>query len=552
MPHHTVPGIDASVKQDAVQHIKEEKAIGAIQSFRLYRKAVFWSFALSSCIMMEGFDLVILNSLYVLPSFQQRFGTPDKHGDLVISSHWQQVLSNSPLMGQIVGLILSGYVVEKIGYKYTLIAGLVTLAITITATFVAETSSILALGLFLCGIPWGVFQTTTTTYASEVTPLQLRPFLTTYVNFCWCFGQMVCSFVLRRVSTLSSKEAYKIPLATQWIWILPLIIAISFAPESPWWLIRRGRTEDAKRALLRLTTRHHTDHVNTKAAVNMMFYTNELEKSQSGGMNYWDCFKGTDLRRTEISCNVWAVQVLSGGALMNYSAYFYSRAGMSSTTAFSFQCAQYGLGMLGTITSWFLMTKFGRRTLYLFGQSVGLLVFAAMGILACFLSGDKASWTMGSLLLAFTLSYDLTVGPVCYTLVAEISSTRLRNKTIVLARIWYNALSVAMTAINPQMLNPTAWNLGGKSGFVYVGTTLIMLTWTYFRLPETKGRSFTELDMLFEDGIAAKDFDAASPRTLVMPENPDQVEEGKIRTTNVVTVVVEHQDEKEIVERIET
>ena len=52
-------------------------------------------------------------------------------------------------------------------------------------------------GEILCGIPWGVFQTITTAYAAEVTPVALRPFLTTYVNLCWvCLTRAILRLML--------------------------------------------------------------------------------------------------------------------------------------------------------------------------------------------------------------------------------------------------------------------------------------------------------------------------------------------------------------------
>lgn len=498
------------LRTDAIQTIREERSLSLLQTFKLYRKAVLWSLAISTCIVMEGFDLIILNSLYVLPAFERRFGVLNSRGDYVVTAKRQLTLSDLALVGQIVGLLVSGYVVDRIGYKFTLIGGLVALAGAITAPFCAMNFGVLAVGQVLCGIPWGIFQTTVVTFATECCPLQLRPFLTTYVNFCWCLGQLTASLVLRRVQTLPGDLSFRLAFATQWIWILPLIIAIWFAPESPWWLIRQGRTMDARRHLMRLTTRHYADHANTKATVNMMFYTNELEKSQSGGINYRDCFRGTDLRRTEISCNVWAIQIVSGGSFMGYAAYFYQRAGLSARNALNFQAAMFGLGMLGTMFSWFLMRRFGRRTLYLFGQVVGILLLLGMGLTAIFVTGRLSGWVEGSLLLVFAFVYDATVGPVCYVLVAEVSSTRLRNKTIVLARTWYNLLGIAAGSLTPQMLNPDTWNWQGKAAFGYAGTGLIMLVWTYFRLPETKDKSFTELDMLFKDHVRARDFDAAS------------------------------------------
>ena len=52
----------------------------------------------------------------------------------------------------------------------------------------------------------------------------------------------------------------------------------------------------------------------------------------------------------------------------------------------------------------------------------------------------------------------------------------------------------------------TAWNWGGKAGLFYAGTNLLCNVWCYFRLPETKDRSFGEIDLLFENKISARKF----------------------------------------------
>ena len=86
----------------------------------------------------------------------------------------------------------------------------------------------------LCGLPWGTFQTLTTTYAAEVCPVALRPYLTTYVNLCWVIGQFLSSAVLKGVSAETGEQGFRLPYALQWIWPVPLIIGIALAPESPW------------------------------------------------------------------------------------------------------------------------------------------------------------------------------------------------------------------------------------------------------------------------------------------------------------------------------
>ena len=61
-------------------------------------------------------------------------------------------------------------------------------------------------------------------------------------------------------------------------------------------------------------------------------------------------------------------------------------------------------------------------------------------------------------------------------------------------------------ALEPYFVNPTQWNLKGYTGFVWGGTTFVMLVWGFFRLPETKGRSYDELDVLFAKKVPARKF----------------------------------------------
>jgi len=79
--------------------------------------------------------------------------------------------------------------------------------------FFAQNIGMLFAGEILCGLPWGAFQTLITTYATEVSPLILRPYLTTYVNLCWVTGQFISTGVLRGLLGRSDQWAWRIPYA---------------------------------------------------------------------------------------------------------------------------------------------------------------------------------------------------------------------------------------------------------------------------------------------------------------------------------------------------
>ncbi|CZR67483.1 probable transporter (major facilitator superfamily) [Phialocephala subalpina] len=498
----------AGLSAEAKDATAKEHEMGFIQAIKLYPKAVGWSILLSTAIVMEGYDVVLLSSFYALPQFNKKYGVLTPDGTFTVPAPWKSGLSNGALCGEILGLFINGIISEKYGYRKTMIVSLAMMIAFIFIPFFSHNIQTLLAGEILCGIPWGVFQTLTTAYASEVCPVALRAYLCTYVNLCWVMGQFIASGVLRAVLSREDQWAYRIPFAIQWLWPLPILIGVIFAPESPWWLVRHNRTEDAKRALLRLTTRNDPTF-NADATIAMMTHTNEIEKQLSAGTSYWDCFKGIDLRRTEIACMVWMVQTLCGSTFMGYSTYFYQQAGLPTTAAFDLSMGQYALGMIGTMGSWFLMSRAGRRTLYFNGSLVLFALLMIIGLTAIAPASNLGSrWAIGSMLLIFTFIYDLTVGPVCYALVAEVSSTRLKAKTIVLARNFYNVGGIVVNILTTYQLTPkpNGWGWGAKSAFFWAGSCALCIVWIYFRLPEPKGRTYGEMDVLFERGIPAREF----------------------------------------------
>jgi SP family general alpha glucoside:H+ symporter-like MFS transporter len=99
------------------------------------------------------------------------------------------------------------------------------------------------------------------------------------------------------------------------------------------------------------------------------------------------------------------------------------------------------------------------------------------------------SWTAGTMVLLLSATADFSVAPVVYTIVSEIPSTRLRAKSIILARNAYNIINLAfVNIISYRQFNPAAWNWGPKACFFWAGINLLMNLYLYFRLRELTSR----------------------------------------------------------------
>ncbi|ABN64354.1 maltose permease [Scheffersomyces stipitis CBS 6054] len=497
------------MSNEARDNDHKEKVMPLREGLKTFPKAVMWSIILSTALVMEGYDTNLLNSLFGFQAFNKKFGHFDERLNVyIIEARWQTGLNMGYNCGCVIGLAIAGFIADIYGYRRTLMTALATSVGLIFLQFFAPNKEVLLLAYVLLGINWGSYQTLTVTYASEVAPTTLRVYLTTYVNVCWVFGQLISSGVLKGVTSMAeTPNSYRIPFAVQWVWPIPLFIGVYLAPESPWFLVKRGRDEEAKRSLKRLLSEnsHMPDKdVLAQAMLAKIQMTVQEEDTADAG-TFRDCFRGTNFRRTRIAAFTWLFQSITGSSLMGYSTIFYQQAGLAVSMSFTFSIIQYCLGIIGTVGSWFVSQKVGRRPIYFFGLCTMFVLLILVGGLGV-ANTTGAKWGIGTLLLIFTFVYDLTVGPMCYCIVAEIPSSKLRTKTVMLSRNMYNVANIIVGVVTPYMLSPTAWDWKAKTGFFWAGFSLLGSIWVYFELPETRNRTYAELDILFQDKVPARKF----------------------------------------------
>jgi MFS transporter, SP family, general alpha glucoside:H+ symporter len=137
--------------------------------------------------------------------------------------------------------------------------------------------------------------------------------------------------------------------------------------------------------------------------------------------------------------------------------YFFLQAGISTSNAFSIAIASTGMAFVGTLISWLLLARFGRRILYLSGISCMSGVLLIVGICSAASSSQGAMWAQVAFVLIWKLLYSLTVGPICYAIISETSAIRLRPQTVVIARNSYCLTQIVAQVLNPYMLNPIEW-----------------------------------------------------------------------------------------------
>nr|POE56352.1 maltose permease mal31 [Quercus suber] len=488
---------------DQVRRAAElEHDLGFWQALRRYPTAAGWSVFFSLGVIMTAFDPQLLGAWEMDVSDWSEYGKPNR-------SAGRGVFRGVPY-----GVVWTQedfwYVgpPSKCRVKSAYFESAVCVVLTTAFIFIqffARSLPILLIGEIFGGLVLGTYATIAPTYASEVCPVALRGLLTSFTNLCFVIGQLIANGVIAGTSTLDSHWAYSAPFAAQWIWPLVILAGMPWAPESPWWLVRKDRIEDAERSLRRLAS----TAVDVKPTLAMIIETDQLEQEMQAGTTYLDCLRPINLRRTEIGIGVYCIQVLSGIYLVGYATYFFELAGLPTSKAFDMSIGFLALGFIGTCASWWAQAYFGRRTIYISGLAALMLILMLIGILDCvpgYETTPAVIWTQSSLMLVWNFVYDFSVGPVCFVILCEVSATKVRSKTIAIATASQALLAIGMTTAIPYMINPDQANMRGKIGFFYGGLSALCLLWAFFRVPETKGRTFEELDLMFVRKVSTRAF----------------------------------------------
>ena len=489
-----------------------EQSMTMRYTLKYYYIALIWAALMAAPIIMEGYETALVPSFFSFKNFKEIYGSVDVNGVYYIAPTWQSGITIAAACGQLFGLWLAPRLVNQFGYRICTMGGLTwaagCLLIGFFSTSIATSKLHMYLaGELLLGIPWGLFQGITLPYASDITPLKLKGPATTMINIFWLIGQLVSASVLRGASEMKSRGwSIKLPMLIQYSWLVPLFLIVFMAPESPYFLSRKSRDENALKVLRRLNRDPSYDE---RGSLAMIHAVNDHEKKTSERMGFVDCFRGVNLRRTEIAVIIYLTQQLVGSPLVFYSVNVLQKGGLSQGNSLYVTIGMYALCILSTLSSMGAMRIFGRRTMWLTGLAVEVCCLLTIGILGFYLDSSKAvSWITAVLLVLFAIVYNFTVGPVCYTIVAETPSTRMKAATNSIARGIYIAVSIGNLFLVPNLLEPKpqGWGLGTRAALVWAGTSFVCFCWAYLRLPEMKDRTPAQIDVMFERKLPAREW----------------------------------------------
>lgn len=464
-------------------------------------KALMWCcYSLFTCVMW-GYDGLASNIVLSIPQFRQDYGKPFGK-QYTISPLWQLGLAGGTLFGLLFGGVAAGITSKRYGRKICMfIAYMFSIAGVFLQYFSPGNLPLLLGGKILTGIPLGVFITIAPPYCAEIAPLALRGAVTAAVNWSIVFGQCLAYLVLQQTQYIAGKASYQTLFAVQWPFVAIALIFLPWLPESPYYLIERGQLPQAKKACQQL----HDKKFDVEGYIASIQVDLETTSQTQAEASYKECFQGTNRIRTIIATSTFFIQSVSGISwIIGYMAYFLQLGGLTVPQSFNATVGLSFLSLFGNMVGWYVIEAFGRRKTALYG-SISLSISLYMIGITSLIQGGI--WAQVFFMGVWSFIYQLTIGSVAWPLISEVSKSSLRSHTQALATVTQGVVGAVGGVLLPFAVNPDAGNLGGKIGFVY-GTILGLScigVWRWY--PETKGRTFAEIDRLFEMAVKPRHFE---------------------------------------------
>ena len=145
----------------AAQEAEVQQKLTPLECIKAYPMAIFWSLICSTCVIMEGYDTILIGNFFAYPTFQRKYGAyvgvskQDPSG-YQLSAAWQAGVGQAGGVGAFIGAIICGYLVAIFGSKRVILGSLVLMSCCLFIVFFAPSLGVLVAGEVLCGLPWGI------------------------------------------------------------------------------------------------------------------------------------------------------------------------------------------------------------------------------------------------------------------------------------------------------------------------------------------------------------------------------------------------------------
>lgn len=424
--------------------------------------------------ILFGYDLGIIAGILVFIAKVWHLTSTDKG-----------VITASLSVGAMIGAVVAGRLNDAIGRRRTIIvSGAIVIVGTLACTFAPGTGFlIIARGIIGLGV--GCSSATVPTYLSELAPARLRGAMSSLNQIFIVSGILIAFLVSYWLAHYSN---WRLMFAGALIPATILIIGMAFLPETPRFLLKAGREEEA-RAVLAST--HAGDEIETEIAEIREVIRLDNERGRVRDLLApW-------VRPMLIVAMILAIgQQFSGVNAIN--AYFPT---MLVSLGFSTNTALLSAVVLGLtkllFTAWvvFVVDRWGRKPLLLIGN---VIMFITLGLTGYVVLNVHDKTTLGTvtlvLLVLYLAGYELGWGAVVWVMMAEVFPLKVRAEGMGVSAVVLWASTGLVTYYFPIMSDKQHLGIG-KSMYAFALVSVVLFILVKWLVPETKGRSLEQIEL---------------------------------------------------------
>ncbi|RKU40977.1 hypothetical protein DL546_000549 [Coniochaeta pulveracea] len=346
--------------------------------------------------------------------------------------------------------------------------------------------------------------------------------------------------------TGQSDASWRVPFALQIAPALILGIGMIFFPESPRFFLMRHKEEKALSALAQLRRVHpdseslREEYLMIKAEVLFdQSHAKDMYPGKSGMSLYmaqhvalvstWPAFK-----RLAIGCCIMFFQQFMGcNAMIYYAPTIFAQLGLSGNTSSLLATGVYGIvNTFSTLPAVFLIDKVGRRPLLMCGAAGTFISLVIVGAIIGAYGDDLpahrvAGWVGIAFIYIYDINFSYSFAPIGWVLPSEIFNLGSRSKAMAITTSTTWMCNFIIGLVTPDMLESIGWG----TYIFFAAFCLLALGFTYFFVPETRGKSLEDMDVIFGDLTAheekARLFNIAASIGLTAPLPNEKIEHAR-------------------------
>ncbi|GLT82950.1 hypothetical protein SLE2022_012690 [Rubroshorea leprosula] len=420
--------------------------------------------------------------------------------DMKISEVQEEILVGILSIISLLGSLAAGKTSDTVGRKWTIALAAIIFQSGGAIMALAPSFRVLMIGRLLAGVGIGFGVMIAPVYIAEISPSIARGSLTSFPEIFVNLGILLGYISNYAFSGLPVHISWRIMLGVGLLPSVFIVFALLVIPESPRWLVMQNRLEEARCVLLK-TNDTEREAAERLAEIQVAAGSANAEKYEAKAV--WpEIFNPTPAVRWMLitGCGIQCFQQITGiDATVYYSPTIFREAGIEGNT--QLLAATVGVGFTKTtsiLIAIFLIDKVGRKPL-LYTSTIGMTFsLLSLSLTLTFLGDGPLGIVLAFLSVCANVAFfSVGIGPICWVLSSEIFPLRLRAQASALGAVGNRVSSGLVTM---SFLTVSRLITVGGTFFVFSLFSAISVVFIYACVPETKGKSLEEIEMIFQSG----------------------------------------------------